>query len=1643
MRWSLTEVSLGTCETVQRPRTAITWLALGFAIAALSPSTAAESTALLDVRLILEPPGQPLYAEPLALQMLRTQLPQTELTAPEAQPQVRRWVWDFTKSGFQKNRAGLRLFRNEHETVRREFLEIVQGTSAKLTTGFLREVYQDFGAQPDTHDFQAFTEPAWLEFNRQLKDPPTGEALLALLRSRADPQDLEQYLPVLYFGYRVFDDQRVTLDGEVCKSHFDAATLTPQRIQRFYSSLKEAAYWGSAPETQAKRSWMNQQLASRLFIDFGPGDWSGLQHELVLELARELEAAPRTVESPAVPLTEWLLKMGRAIKAAPRDAGPRQLLAHFIANSGLALRDSFQTLQPLFSDDQAMFVALHQSPPATTPMRLWHQDAQVLARCVDLLEAFFRSDRADQWDLPLYGCLRDDYYRRYGQSLQDRLFSKIVRPIGVDDALAANIVRRQILADARPGDSYLLDSHRFEIAHHLLTAHPMTAPVPLAGAAVEVLQYVIAVDNSLNVTQPELYRSPILQPKAAKLGFQPPAGEADRILVYLNLVIGEPLQQMCNAFMGRATVGDVRFSLQDDARRIQLEDLLRTIVKWKGVLRVSHGDHQAAQARPKILEMIAVEIIHEMKAAIAARDKDQIVNLVRLTLKITIILDDDHYLGQVLDALRHDVFEIPEDPTRFRRLAREELAELVARFHALHSGDLVEVLRLEGQMKYFEMFYDQLYVPLRSVYGFFRQVGAEPYLLYLKEFASNRYTPPADLPRRWQREWDSFGRIHAEDGAGDVRYINAEEAIADLLRAYCRELGIPLWQEPNPWPLNRNINLGVLHRLLFQIPLTGSDSGQPPEPSEAWKLSGLSDDERSRCYQRIAMLFLEHVPDASLRDRTTGLDDPSEEYTPREFLRLLHALTELYEIHGFRFRGLDPAKLYTGTPPQGIAREILVGALDLQRAPVDGSLRAAVFRYYWQAMEGSDDAVWEPLVPVVLLLPNSDQNNRGGPDEIAAYETLKGQVFEHLASLLDTASRDDHDRCFRLLRWLCLLEASVYGLADESRGFGYETLRAKVLRHLETSRIHDLALEEFRLMHVNQGMAADGEALSLLALAQIVQQVVDALCGHYVFAEASQRVDRASHFILDVVRAMRKEKVLEKLQKEHLDEFWFLTTYCRNAILLAESRGVENLSEDEKTAVVAVASRLIFLHTYFAPYVDAEFDKDAMYDSDYALPLFCMLQGDVKKPLVRLLSLYEATYRQAGPLVRFPSPEGNGDRDVPIMEPRELETFLICHNFLPIYLLEASLADATRFCRLIDREDVEMTAYNFRILWERKDLARVSLESLCQEVFDGVDLNRDILAGSRQLRDEDYLQYFFGDMRAVFDGQSRYSAEMPQNFDSLVRRFAVLPDDPGWKGIKDGIEQALRDSNVAADAKRQARYQAALADLGQIRHKVDTVLGGGYRFFGSVLADRFRSPFTIQKACELAGQNVAAAAETLQDDALASYRSFYLSSLFGKSVFREEIEQALVARFYPPPKQTADGYLAERRADYVALIEGHEAAETRGLVAAARKLAADRTEFDTLYLDAGKRLLQSLFCGRHVPEGRPFLGDLVWDLDERGERRAKPLDYEQRSDDIRDLVLWIRHSAERYTSVPELREVFVAPGALPAVPATKTKGAAP
>jgi len=1559
-----------------------------------------ESTAHIDLRLLFERSWQEIYKQPLALQILQARI--DEIVDDKEAEDVHGWIWQFAGRGFRQSDYEYCLFCSQNNIVRDVFLGAVQKSRYRLMSDFVKNIFADYQRSPETMVFDVFLEPAWARFGSELADESTRKMLMQTLDTPAISKNTDRYFKVLYYGYQSHPQQATDLDADVRKHYLDSSGLTTPMIERVYRVLN-MDYWSSL---QTKRKWILTKTASRLFEDFPPEAWTRMKHATVLALAQILSQASSTNEYKSVGVLQWMLKMGESIKRDPERTGLQSLLVYFLQNSDISLRTSFQALSPQFKNDQRMFLALHKSSPS--PMDVWHRNGENWQDSVQMLCDFFDLSRSDQWSLELWNYLTDRYYSK-DMGTKQRLFQEVIAPIFKSDDLDQNRVRQTLLRQTQDAGSFLLDSHRYEIAHYFLANKPMDTRLLMVGGDVEVIDYSTRVYIDLEESEPELYASRVLRDVLKQRAVAIPQTPQDRIITYINCVIGEPLELVCYALMGKADMTQGVVFEWTNKPLARLETFLKEIVRLKAELLHTYGKKLP---RIDILEDIAAEIIKEMKIAIEQGRKPQIAKLVRLSLKITVIMEDDTYLERILVALRKDVFDLSDDRTRFHKLTSADLQEKVQYFTVLHSEDLVTALRAVGKMKYVLMFYRQLYQPLRNIYGFFHEVGARPYKRFLDEFQSTTYRDRDEEPaldRLFEEELQAFGSVHDDQGR---RYINAETAICDLVTSYCDRLNIDAWKDLERFTLNVNVNLGVLRQLLF----SKADRDHPN-----WRLTSYTDEERAKRYEEVGSVFLNNLGNPEICQRPVKLYDPPAQYSSWEFFSLLLCLVDLYEIHAFPFQETQPAELYKGTPATGIHRETILMEEQISPRQVDGDFRARVFEVYNEAYEKNPSSSskdhtkdWNNLTDLVLLLPNRQENLKGSQEELKKYWDLKKRAFDRTVSLLGKAQ--DSPSRLRWLSWLCRLEASVYGLDGGENSLGYATVRSRYLRQLSTADLTSLLFEEFLLVQVNQQSVE--KSPPIVRLAAGVRMLVEALCKDYPLLGG--KYDTLAQAILELYKKTDPESILEELSDEHVKVLWFLTRKSSDALLQAAQRA-RDLSEEEKAAAISIASSVFFVHSFFAPYVHGEFNVDAVVKDDRRLFTFCMLDRRIKKPMAQLMPVYQQRW--------FEGVKRGWSFD---MEPTRLKTFIICHNFLPIFLLENSLDSPELFVRLAKGKDVSLITYNFLLLWKREDKGRTGLDNLCQEVLDGVDINKDFIVAGMEWSDRMYLDYFFGDSRSLL-GMREEAIQIPRNFDTLVSKLAAMAFDERYKEILTALEKSIQETR---DEEMQKSLRASLDSARGFPMTIRNALNDGYEYFGSVLAKEFSSPFTIQYACEKAWENVTEKRRNMNPaEAIDLYTRFYSSALFDRDQLKPEIEKRIFQAFYTPSgkDEQLETYHQSRRKDFEHLLAGttiieadqpERKLETVGLVNVIQKDGS--TAFGKTYEAAFLHVLHGLFAGRHLDADQPFIGDAVWRIGKKGQRQLGALDYDEREEHVHKLLEWVRATGERYGDLPRLRNVFLA-----------------
>ncbi len=1575
---------------------------------------ASSSTAYLDVASVLGQGGGPLYDAPdLAVQILESRL--GEINNPSEVSTAAGWIRRFVLDGFKTESFDQRfLFSDNNAGLRKGLLGLTQRGPYALDADFVKDVYGEYKQSPDALQFDALHENAWLEFAQGLhqKDAGVGEALLELLKSPAVVANTRRYCEVLYHGYRANPRLESRLDAEIRSQLLQTPDVkTIDSLQ----DIMAQPYWEAY---DSKNSWIVNTCAFKLF-NLGPAEWAKMPRDKLVRLAVGLAKASGTADYRHIALKEWVSGIGKTIKQNPAPEATSDLcdlLAYCAANLPLDARTCYAELHELFANDQALFTVLHAHPPDPSAMQILHgKESKNLSDSVEVLTRLLALNNRDGWTLALWDCLRDSYYLPH-RKLREQLFEQIIQPIAADHGLAANPLRQRLMLQTyAPTTAFLTDAHSYEIAHHLLTRGKMTDPVLMEGEAsgsIDALAFAIEVFGAMSYEENNLWGAASLRSVLS------PQTRTERLAAYANAILAQPLVLMCWAFMGNAdkTKGVV-FELDDVQRGQQFERLLRLL----GEIRVELRKEGIQAKRIDILDSVAAEIVKKLEAAVISNRPDEIIRLIRLVLKITAVLDEDKYLDRALEALRKNVFGLGEDASLRVQLSPGDLNAKADCFRRLHSEDLIKALRAVGKMQYVEKFYRQLYVPLRSIDGFFRLVGASPYVLFVGELRGEHYDRQADLQKAFQDDVNRLGAIH--DAEGKPCYINAEKPVADLLEAYFRALSTNVWRQPELPELNRNVNLEVLRDLLIRA-------------AEEWRLADLDDAQRSERYEVVTRKFLDNLGNPERMDRTVEPGAAPATCPRWDFWPLLHSLLDLHEIHGFPLPGVRPADVYEGslTEEAGIRRKPLVAEVAVRK--VKGELRSRLLEVFGETgKDGANLQITERLADLALLLPNMSANNEADASRLEAYRAQKKTVFDRLAaSLAEAASPAER---VRSLLWMCRLDASIYALGGDE-GLGYKRFREQHLTSdlLETAEGKALLLEEYRLIRVNQG---DTEAKGCSRVEPIVTDLVKALCESYPILR--EHPDHVGQALVELIRQRAPTRVLQELRPEDVATLAYLTSECKQTLGEAAQRASQGaaLSKEEGKSAARLASSLVFLHSFFLPYVHEDFDAAALYASQTGLAIFSMGDRGLKESIVRLLAVIDA----AGGA----KPEPGGDESLFALEPQQIKTFILAHNFMPLALLEAGLDDFAKFRKLTEGSELSIMTYNFRLLWQCENRTRITIDSLCDEVLSGIDQNRRILADPSTWKDADYLSYFFGDMQRVL-GRTSGKGKMPLNFDRLIRRLAVLPADPRLAVLTQSLRQ-LKDEaeKLAPGVERDRRVKQALSALAGAETfdgRVRQLLGQGFDYFGGVVAGQFQSPFGMQRALEMAGDAVRDSG--LTGPAGELYEHFYASAAFGPAGdgLRPELEKSFVKRFYThaEPGVASRPAFDAYRDRFQRLIDGNEGLapplerETTEGFMKSFTASGRETKLDKLYKQAAVRLLRCLFCGQYLEPGQAFLGDMIWERRSPEAAQLKPLDFDARAGDIQSLLLWIADCTERYGSVPQLQAVF---GGAMEMPATSSQ----
>ncbi len=1507
----------------------------------------------------------------------------------DEQGHAQEMIFHFISRGFKK--AQYNLFFTNNRNLRLSFFNALRGSPFTFGPGEIKSLLDKIRDNHEEFDFSSFIEEGWIEFVTKAIDMDQNESIVqGVLEIINGIDTLDDYFMPLYFGYRIcaaYPSLQNKFDEAVTKKYLN--DLDPDRITRIYNILNKN-YWLQAED---KKSWLIRDMARRLFY-LPVSDWVRIETAICYSLAKNL------ADEEQITLMDWLNKMILPIKENPRISNRELvLLSHFLQQGSkdwiISKITAYQALRPYFEKDQPLFIALHQQPDPEypPPMLILNGESweylslsENLNGSISILANFFALDRQTQWTEELWNVFKKDYYQRYdrAEGLQERLFDTIVKPI-YKEASVNNPIRRKLLQDNRikKGSSgqYLQNSHRYQIAHFIFSKKSMRSPVNTADKTKPTsLEYVVDVYTDLALD--DYYQ------RWSNIYSEDQKAEA---LLYINKKLDEPLSRLCNAFLGAPDQewGDVPLSLESDDPEVkQLHRILSKIkevkknyalppLKLEALSNISYNSYQQIE---KIIQNNGLNYVNK------------VVSITKLILKITAILEEDCYLKELIKNIREGIYGL-DDMGRFTEPSPKEfqkkLNKAVDIFMDLHP-DLFEALQVVNK-SILQLFYEKLYVPLRNIRGFFHRVGARPYLDFVKELAQGK-----------AKANDLLNRIEI-DQLSLNEFIDGEKAIADLLGEYLRILNINIWEKPNCFPFGRNINLGLIRRLLTKIQIEG------------WK-------REKADYPGILSLFISNLQEAEMLQK--GIDEAGGKgiyYSPwDDFFVFLRSVLDLYEIHAFPFDKVKPEEIienyYTIENIEDITLKVPITVTS--RSKVAGELRKELYDAFLIFSPLSAENVKE-LIFLALFFPNQEENNlsfqrpvtKTCEEVLDEYRKIKRQAFNLVLPLLGKSQQSS-----QRLQWFKWLARLHYSLMDEKlmeKDFlGYIQIKRKYLGHLDANDKKILAFEEFRLSIINK--ISKNQLDDIEILRKNIYILLEEFYQSFDLPKTYRASDTITRIITKLCKRLKPQDMIVKLVDEQIENLWFLMDEFQEA--LGALKKSDPNDRELKENFAGITSDVMLLYQFFLPYMHSEFTIDVILESENALAAFSMLKAAIKEKLFDTMKIYnyQEVCQKKSKMPQEYLKQGEKP-PLDLLSSAEIYFFLMTHNFLPISILERCLEDPNIFIKLVEGKKIKVVHYNFKILARREKEVTVSTEDLMAEVLGGVNLNKKMITDGKVLSDQEHLQYYFGDMRKLFNRDIIPEAvKMPQNFDHILKKMIMISHSNKYQNLVLKLSKEYGESKITKRAKELPR-------------RIDEILEKeAYNYFGRVLVEHFSSPFTIQKACELAQENITQAKEKMKNDEYKSYSHFYITSLFDNDQFRYELLKILVQKFYPGlnNKESRLAYRKRKQDDFFLLIDGHPTYETKGL----KECLNNRSEFAKKYQNSFFDLFPSLFKGKYLEDNKIFIGDLIWcETDEQGQRKMCPLETKDEKDKVHvyELLNWIYLGSQKYAAYPRIKKIFV------------------
>ena len=1117
------------------------------------------------------------------------------------------WISD----GFKNNNNNI--FREAHKDLNKKFFKIINKTEK-----FSFSVDGIIDVLSKNDDYKIYIIPEWIEYIKKNQDQKIFDFLFTKLNKS---ETLEEYLDIMNFSVRLNDNLNRTIKftNNLKNRYLNKATF--DELSKIDTHLKE--YWND----NNFQSTIQNSIVERLFrLDVS--DWVK-NHGFTWNYAK---IHKKNVD-------QWILKIIKAIQKNPENSEEAcKLLKESFLEKGIEERfiNSVKIYDKILAEIQdslqEVFIALNKDYE-TSPIGYLNSLSETNKnKSIHIISQLFRNYSDTTWTVDLWNLFKA-YYQIVDESQKYNYYSVIEK---IYDAKPSNQVRKLFLSEIRDNDSIFLPSHKYKIASDIFVNNSIHTSVETDDETKpSVLKFTIDTFLKIDLEQLDNEMFKILKIDSHTIDER----QKQIKLSYINQILSKPLKRLCNAFMGIPNIKDNALNIEKDNEEL---DLLHEMLKIISTLKKNEPRLESLDIQ--VLFDLSEKIVTQIQKLVNSSDNfsAQVTQMLKVIFRIINILEDDSYLSYLLKLIREDIYGLSSSNIVVV-MPEEQLNRSVNIFFKLHD-DLINTLTVHKFKEYLKLFYKELYVPLRNIYGFFNKVGVSYYTDFLEHM---------DIDK------ELFETIEISQ-LSVQNFLNAESAISDLIHYYFVKIKLNPWKKiPKYLKVGHNVNLPVFYNILNHKDFI-----------DTWI-------DYSNNWSTIINWFVQYIEVSNYRIKDANqLGENISYYSKWDFYTFLIVLLDLCEIYEYPFiddypfddidikKSIDFGSL---VDKNGIPK--IVNIKIKKRKQVNGTLRKELCDIYLNTSRLKPEQIFE-IVRLTLLLPNRQSNNHfcsSSFDNTGRCKKTLSDYTKQIVTAYNLAKpllNNDEYR-FKCLMEMLKLSYSVKNNEINNTFFNYKDIKKAHISKLSKPQQRRINFEEFVLKKVNDSPESFEEDIRISN--KWIGDLLDDFFKSYQSLD-TYRKDSIARYIIELLKKIKPNEMISKFNEKDIGSLWFVTEIYND--ILAQFIIKENtVNENTKKNMASLTSQILLLNQFFLPHLNGNFSLKGIFQSDKKrniLAIYSLLNIKVKENIFEYIKNKENHSLFISKAY---------EEKIHLCSLQEIKAFILSHNLVSFQMLEQCFKD--------------------------------------------------------------------------------------------------------------------------------------------------------------------------------------------------------------------------------------------------------------------------------------------------------------------------------------------------------------------------------